>query len=276
MPSRFYIGLMSGTSLDGVDGVLARIHENGQMKVEGHAFRPFDAPFRETLLALNQSGPDELHRAALAGNQVSRHYAQVVGDLLAQTSLKPQDITAVGAHGQTVDKSADLSIVTVQTPDGQTGLPVFSSVAAMAVWNKAARPVPADAIRVALAAASEGNTRIVLDPGSETEFVFRRPAIKAMATQQEWVPSFLNEAVGQAFAEPLDDSEPSVLAIYLESGDPRSRLDGAELQISLKLEPGLNQDEVQALVSRLAEVWSTSEVIAESVDSMQLRLIAAE
>ena len=102
MPSRLYIGLMSGTSLDGVDGVLARIHENGQMQVEGHAFRPFDAPFREALLALNQSGPDELHRAALAGNRVSRHYAQVVGDLLTQTSLKPQDIAAVGAHGQTV------------------------------------------------------------------------------------------------------------------------------------------------------------------------------
>jgi hypothetical protein len=98
-----------------------------------------------------------------------------------------------GAHGQTVDKSGDLSIVTVQTPDGQTGLPVFSSVESMARWNKTARPVPSDAIRVALAAASEGNTRIVLDPGSETEFVFRRPAIKAMALQQEWVPSFLNQ-----------------------------------------------------------------------------------
>jgi hypothetical protein len=181
-----------------------------------------------------------------------------------------------GVHGQTVDKSADLSIVTVQTPDGQTGLPVFSSVAAMAVWNKTARPVPADAVRVALAAASEGNTRIVLDPGSETEFVFRRPAIKAMATQQDWVPSFLNEAVGQAFAAPLDDTEPNVLAIYLEAGDPHSRLDGAELQISLKLVAGLNQDEVQALVRRLAEAWSQSELIAESVDSMQLRLIAAE
>jgi hypothetical protein len=181
-----------------------------------------------------------------------------------------------GAHGMTVDKSADLSIVTVQTPDGQTGLPVFSSVAAMAVWNKSARPVPADAARVALAAASEGNTRIVLDPGSETEFVFRRPAIKAMAMRQEWVPSFLNEAVGQAFAAPLDDTEPNVLAIYLEAGDPISRLDGAELQISLKLVPGLNQDEVQVLVSRLADAWSQSELIAESVDSMQLRLIAAE
>ncbi len=102
MTSRLFIGLMSGTSLDGVDGVLASIHENGQMHVEGHAFRPFEAPFREALLALNQSGPDELHRAALADNQVSRHYAQVVQDLLAQTSHKPQDITAIGAHGQTV------------------------------------------------------------------------------------------------------------------------------------------------------------------------------
>jgi hypothetical protein len=181
-----------------------------------------------------------------------------------------------GAHGQTVDKSADLSIVTVQTPDGQTGLPVFSSVDSMARWNKTARPVPSDAVRVALAAASEGNTRIVLDPGSETEFVLRRPAIKAIAMQQEWVPPFLDEAVGQAFAAPLDSSEPSVLAIYLESGDPQSRLDGAELQISLKLIPGLNQDEVQELVSRLAETWSQSDLIAESVDSMQLRLIAAE
>ena len=181
-----------------------------------------------------------------------------------------------GAHGQTVDKSADLSIVTVKTPDGQTGLPVFSSVESMARWNKTARPVPSDAIRVALAAASEGNTRIVLDPGSETEFVFRRPAIKSMALQQEWIPSFLNEAVGQAFAAPIDDLEPQVLAIYLEAGDPKSRLEGAELQISLKLVAGLNQDEVQTLVTRLAEAWSQSEIIAESVDSMQLRLIAAE
>ncbi|MFM6939041.1 MAG: SseB family protein [Rhodoluna sp.] len=181
-----------------------------------------------------------------------------------------------GAHGQTVDKSADLSIVTVETPDGQTGLPVFSSVAAMARWNKTARPVPSDAVRVALAAASEGNTRIVLDPGSETEFVFRRPAIKAMVMQQEWTPAFLSDEVGQAFAAPIDETEPSVLAIYLEAGDANSRLEGAELQISLKLVAGLTQDEVQSLVSRLAEAWSQSELIAESVDSMQLRLIAAE
>ncbi|MEY3316891.1 MAG: hypothetical protein RLZZ503_93, partial [Actinomycetota bacterium] len=86
-----------------------------------------------------------------------------------------------GAHGQTVDKSADLSIVTVLTPDNQKALPVFSSVAAMNHWNPEARPVPNDGRKVALAAASEGNTRLVLDPMSETEFVVRRPGIAAIA-----------------------------------------------------------------------------------------------
>jgi anhydro-N-acetylmuramic acid kinase len=102
MSSDLFIGLMSGTSLDGVDGVLAQINEQGQMQVLAHAFTPFDAPFRASLLTLNQSGPDELHRGALAGNEVSRHYARVAHDLLKQTSHQPENITAMGAHGQTV------------------------------------------------------------------------------------------------------------------------------------------------------------------------------
>jgi anhydro-N-acetylmuramic acid kinase len=101
LPQHF-IGLMSGTSLDGVDGVLASINPQGQLAVRAHAFVAFEAPFKVELMALNQSGADELHRSALAGNQIARHYAQVVHDLLRSSGLQAHDITAVGAHGQTV------------------------------------------------------------------------------------------------------------------------------------------------------------------------------
>ena len=102
MSSRLFIGLMSGTSLDGVDGALCQITPQGKMQVLAHAFTPFDAGFRDALMALNQSGPDELHRSALAGNAIARHYAQVVSDLLAQSGQSAEAITALGAHGQTV------------------------------------------------------------------------------------------------------------------------------------------------------------------------------
>eukprot|EP01041_Mallomonas_annulata_P041332 gene41332-65391_t len=71
MTTQAFIGLMSGTSLDGVDGVLARIDAQARLQVLAHAFVPFSEPFRTELLNLNQSGMDELHRAALAGNAIS-------------------------------------------------------------------------------------------------------------------------------------------------------------------------------------------------------------
>ena len=118
---------MSGTSLDGVDGVLlqwqskpeqesgksgngsvgqdqspALLFNTPSLKVLQHVFQPFDAEFRAELLSLNTPGNNELHRAALAGNRLARNYAQVVHALLNASGLQAHGIAAIGAHGQTV------------------------------------------------------------------------------------------------------------------------------------------------------------------------------
>ena len=175
----------------------------------------------------------------------------------------------VGAHGQTVDKSADLSIVNVETPDGQVGLPVFSSVESMQRWNATARPVPSDAIRVALAAASEGNTRIILDPGSETEFAFRRASIAAMAQQQSWTPPHLSTSVISEFEKGITD-EDSIAKVVISSLDPQSRLAGPEVKVELQVVAGLNKEQLEDVLNRVTQNWAASEIISSSVDSMAL------
>jgi len=95
------IGLMSGTSLDAVDGVLAHFGHDGA-RVVAHASLPLPPGLRYELLALNRPGADELRRAALAANALSDLYANVVTAVLQAASLPAKAIQAVGAHGQTV------------------------------------------------------------------------------------------------------------------------------------------------------------------------------
>src|SRR4051812_4747864 len=97
-----YIGLMSGTSLDGTDGVLVAFDRSDRepMQVIAHAHQPFAPALKAEFLALNASGPNELHRAALAGNALARTYVEVVARLLEGSKTPADSVQAIGAHGQ--------------------------------------------------------------------------------------------------------------------------------------------------------------------------------
>lgn len=99
-----FIGLMSGTSLDGVDGVLVSFHDGSQspIHIQAHVHHPFAPALKQELLSLNARGDDELHRAALAANALARSDAKVVSELLQRAGLTAADVVAIGSHGQTV------------------------------------------------------------------------------------------------------------------------------------------------------------------------------
>jgi anhydro-N-acetylmuramic acid kinase len=101
MTSSLFIGLMSGTSLDGVDAVVADF-QNDEIKVLGHVSIEMPEALKFSLLQLNKTGADELHQSALASNALMQLYAKATHNVLDLTGLTPQAITAIGAHGQTV------------------------------------------------------------------------------------------------------------------------------------------------------------------------------
>ena len=101
MTREFFIGLMSGTSADGIDAVLVSYEgEKGKLLHTHHAEMP--SPMREAIIDLRYSGEDELHRMAELDQQLAMTYARAVSTLLTEAGVNAEDIAAIGSHGQTI------------------------------------------------------------------------------------------------------------------------------------------------------------------------------
>src|SRR5687767_11719755 len=92
---------MSGTSLDGVDAVLADFSSRPPL-ARASAHHPFPPALRAELLALQAPGPDEIGRAAAAANELAIAYAAAVETVLHAAGTTRDVVQAVGCHGQTV------------------------------------------------------------------------------------------------------------------------------------------------------------------------------
>jgi anhydro-N-acetylmuramic acid kinase len=175
--SEYYIGLMSGTSVDGVDAVLADFAASPLRSIAAaHVALP--ASLREELNALQRSGPDEIHRAALAANALMDCCAAAVGAVLAQARLAPLSIAAIGVHGQTIRHRPELGYTTQLANPARlaeaTGITVVADFRSrdVAAGGQGAPLVPG--LHAALFAAAERH-RVIVNLGGIANITYLSP-----------------------------------------------------------------------------------------------------
>jgi hypothetical protein len=218
------------------------------------------------------------YTAALAAFRSGQAGPEVVVDALRGVRLLVPLLAEVGEVGETAsghafDKTAELALVTVAGPDGRRVLPAFSSAAAMAAWNPAARPVPAPARQVALGAASDGTELVVIDPATD-RFGLRRSTLEALARDAPWTAPWNDPEVGRAIRLAVAD-EPAVTTARVGTDDPRGSLDGAEVLVVVVLHETLDRQQVAELMARVQRRWTEDPVVRARIDSMTVRLEAS-
>ena len=108
MADALFIGLMSGTSLDGVDVALVAFtqdeldNDEHLPKVLHTHFLAYPQSLRKQILALQHPTENELETTALMANTLAKLYAEAVNQLLTINQISADNITAIGCHGQTI------------------------------------------------------------------------------------------------------------------------------------------------------------------------------
>ena len=190
-------------------------------------------------------------------------YARVLVPVVADGEQR-----ILGRHGLEQDHVASTGVVALQAPDGRMALPVFTDVDAMRTWNAGARPIPAEGPRAALAAAAEGWSVLVINPGMET-VVIPRPAVWALGQGEVWRPAVVDGRVADDVREAIVDAIP-VDGTIREVDAQQGR--SAEVAVVLSLAPGLDKPSLDDAVRGVQEALAASAVVADRVDSLEIRL----
>jgi hypothetical protein len=190
-------------------------------------------------------------------------YARVLVPVLAEG-----DQRIMGKHGVEQDHVGSTGVVALQIPDGRSALPIFTDVEAMRTWNADARPIPAEGPRAALAAAAEGWSVMVLNPVMES-VVIPRPAVWALGKGETWRPAVVDDRVADDVREAIIDAVPLDDEVRRIDAAPGRQ---AEVAVVVALVPGLARNAVDDAVRRVHDALAESPVVADRVDSMELRL----
>lgn len=107
----YYIGLMSGTSLDAIDAAIVHFHD-GRCRLQQHLALPISNDIRQQALSLLIPGKNELARLCQLDVQLGKLFAEAVQALLVQADLDASAISAIGSHGQTLRHYPDTEFPT--------------------------------------------------------------------------------------------------------------------------------------------------------------------
>jgi anhydro-N-acetylmuramic acid kinase len=131
----YYIGLLSGTSVDGIDAAIVSINEKDIELIETLE-KPFSADLKKQLQALIQTQQTTLANYANCDHQIAIEFSVAVNELIEKSTLDARDIVAIGSHGQTIyhqpnevgdNKRNTLQIGSAHIIAATTGIPVVSN-----------------------------------------------------------------------------------------------------------------------------------------------------